>query len=173
MQGHREDSLRVPPVLPQGPPRPPLGLEGVRALPLVLLRLKLAAGDVEGGGLPLVQVLRGEVEGVLCQLPGGDHLALDSHAKLVPEELRQGEGGEEEGVAVEGLLVHHQLRLGEEQLDEPGQSISRVVGLVGVHTLPILLVELVALRTDLRIVGNRIGQVFQEEAPSSTSSFPD
>ena len=104
----------------------------------------------------------------------GDDLGLDSDAELGAEELREGEGGEAKWVGVPGLLVHHQLVFGGEGLHEPGQSVARVVGFVGVHTLLLLLApfpQLVIL-VDFRIVEEGIWQVLQEQGPRSTSSFP-
>ena len=174
----KHPSVRVLPILPKWSSPPLLRLEGVRTLSTRILWLEHVVCNIEGGHLPLLQVLRGQAEGVLLHLQpplglSGDDLALDSDAELWTEELREGDGGEEEGMTVPGLLVHHQLVFGEEGLHEPGQSVAGVVGFVGVHALLLLVLflQLVTL-VDLRIVEERIWQVLQEQGPRSTSSFP-
>ena len=190
--GDGQGSLGVWPALSQGTSSPPHRLEGLWTLPRLVLRLEHVVGDVDVDHLPPLQILGGQAEYVLLLhlLLGGDDLALDGDAELGAEELGQGEGGEEAGVAVEGLLVHHQLVLRDEHLHVPGQAVAGVVRLVGVH--PLLLVSLHVLRAagtgttgpragtrrrawtrqDLGIVGDRVRQVLQPQGSCTASSFP-
>merc|ERR1719228_3159243 len=89
---HRE-GVRVLPILPKWSSPPLLRLEGVRTLSTRILWLEHVVCNIEGGHLPLLQVLRGQAEGVLLHLQpplglSGDDLALDSDAELWTEELR-------------------------------------------------------------------------------------
>ena len=157
--GDGQGSLGVLPALSQGTPPPPHRLEGLGTLFRLVFRIEHVVGDVDVDHLPPLQILGRQAEYVLLLqlLLGGDDLALDGDAELGAEELWQGEGGEEAGVAVERLLVHHQLVLRDEHLHVPGQAVAGMVRLVGVHPLLLLVILHVLRAAGTGTAGPRAG----------------